>query len=482
MTATMEVTPPPVRTGRQGLRAGAIGALSVGVMAAAFAAPSTSIFFNSPFVASFAGKAMVAAFLFSAIVIGLVALNIAAFSTKLPSSGYAYTYVSHGLGSEAGFVSAWMTLLVFIGTPIILPPVFGTTMRDLVDSLIGVSIPWEIFAVALLVLVGTLAVVGISDSLKVGGVFVVIELGAVTAFAIYMLIKSPHAQSPASLTPTSAPSLGGFAVAMIFGILSFQGFESAATLGEETRDSTRSVARALLGAILVLGIFYIVASYGAIVGWGSGDVSGYGESASPFIELAHRYAGSWLADVFSAVVGAGLLAGTIAGTNACARMLFAMGRDRVLPGWLSTTSARTQTPIAAVLLVVTGGGVLGIAVAAAWTPTKLWGFMGSIISLGAILVYILVSAGVAPFFAREHRSELSLLRHVGIPAVAVAALTVPLWIKNGLLWPAPAHPYNLVPYLTLSWLAIGVAIVLYLRVRRPADLRSAGRIVLDPTP
>jgi amino acid transporter len=409
-----------------------------------------------------------------------VAFNIAAFATKLPSSGYAYTYVSHGLGAEAGFVSAWMTLLVFIGTPIILPPVFGTTMSTLTDNLIGVSIPWQIFAVLLLGLVGTLAVLGISDSLKVGGVFVVVELTAVTAFAIYMLIKSPHAQSPASLSPTSAPSLGGFAVAMIFGILSFQGFESAATLGEETRDSTRSVARALLGAILVLGIFYTVASYGATVGWGSEHLTSYGESSSPFVALAHRYAGSWLADIFSAVVGAGLLAGTIAGTNACARMLFAMGRDRVLPHWLSRTNPRTHTPVPASLLVVIGGGTLGIAIAGAWTPTKLWGFMGSIISLGAILVYIMVSAGVIPFFSREHRSELSVLRHMAVPAIAVAVLTVPLWIKHGLLWPAPAYPYNLVPYLTLCWLAIGVAIVLYLRARRPAALKSAARQLAEP--
>jgi amino acid transporter len=469
----------PVPSTRTGLRAGAIGALSVGVMAAAFAAPSTSMFFNSPFVASFAGKAVVAAFLLSAVAIGLVALNIAAFAAKLPSSGYAYTYVSHGLGTGAGFVSAWMTLLVFVGTPIILPPVFGVTISDLVDNLIGVDIPWEIYAVLLLALVGTLAVLGISDSLKVGAVFVVIELTVVTAFAVYMVIDTPHAQSPSSLSPSSAPSLGGFAVAMIFGILSFQGFESAATLGEETRDSTRSVARALVGAIIVLGLFYTVASYGATVGWGANDASGYGESASPMIELANSYAGAWLADVFSAVVGAGLLAGTIAGTNACARMLFAMGRDRVLPRWLSRTDARTQTPVTASLLVVAGGGALGVVLAAAWTPTKLWGFMGSIISLGAILVYIMVSAGLIPFFAREHRHELSVLRHVAVPVVAVAVLTVPLWVKNGLLWPVPDYPYNLVPYLVLAWLAIGVAIVAYLRARRPADLASAGRIVLE---
>lgn len=62
-------------------------------------------------------------------------------------------------------------------------------------------IHWAILAVALLALVGVLAVLGISDSLKVGGVFVAFELAAVLIFAMYMVFKSPHGQAPSAFSP-----------------------------------------------------------------------------------------------------------------------------------------------------------------------------------------------------------------------------------------------------------------------------------------
>jgi amino acid transporter len=468
-----------------GLRAGAIGGLAAGVMAAAFSAPSTSMFFNSPFAALHAGKAMTAAFLVSAIAIGFVAFNIASFSSKLPSSGYAYTFVSHGLGPKAGFVSAWMTLLVFIGTPIIVPPYFGTTLSSLIASLTGVHIHWAILALLLLAFVGTLAVLGISDSLKVSAVFVVIELAAVAAFAVYMIVKTPHGQAPSAFSPTSAPSIGAFALAMIFCILSFQGFESAATLGEETSHARVTVPRALLGAIVVTGLFYTFTSYAAVVGWGAADMDKYAadtSNASPWITLAHTYAGSWLADVFAAVVAAGLLAGTIAGVNASARMLFAMGREGVLPSALGVANPRTRTPVYAALVAVIIGGLGGVIAGLVWTPLQVWGFFGSIIGLGAVIVYIMVSLGVIPFFRREHPQEFSVLKHLAVPVVAIAILLVPLLIKNGLIWPLPPWPYNLVPYLTAAWLVVGAIIVAFLQAKRPERLQRAGRIVVDDDP
>src|SRR5437588_6685053 len=74
------------------LRAGAIGAFAVAVMSMAFAAPSVSMFFNSPFVASNAGKAMPVAFLISGIAVLFVAWNIASFAKKIPTSGYAFSF------------------------------------------------------------------------------------------------------------------------------------------------------------------------------------------------------------------------------------------------------------------------------------------------------------------------------------------------------------------------------------------------------
>jgi amino acid transporter len=295
-------------------------------------------------------------------------------------------------------------------------------------------------------------------------------------------VKTPHGQAPSAFSPTRAPSVGAFAIAMIFCILSFQGFESAATLGEETTDPRVRVPRALLGAIVVTGLFYTFTSYGAVVGWGSGAMDKYAadtSNASPWITLAQNYAGSWLADIFSAVVAAGLLAGTIAGVNASARMLYAMGREGVLPSGLGVASSKTRTPVVASMVAVVFGGLAGVMSGLIWSPSEVWGFFGSIIGLGAVFVYIMVSIAVVPYFRREHPLEFSPIKHVLVPLLAVAILLMPLLIKNGLIWPLPPWPYNLVPYLAVAWLLGGALIVGYLQARRPEQLAAAGRIVVD---
>lgn len=68
---------------------------------------------------------------------------------------------------------------------------------------------------------------------------------------------------------------------MSFCILSFQGFESAATLGEETSRSRITVPRALIGAIVVTGLFYTFTSYAAVVGWGSNAMDKYASDTTP---------------------------------------------------------------------------------------------------------------------------------------------------------------------------------------------------------
>jgi amino acid transporter len=466
---------PPAR-----LRAGALGAVAVGIMAIAFEAPSVSVFFNSPFAAASAQRGLPFAYILSSVAIGLVGWVIASFARKLPTSGYAFTFVSSGIGVPAGFVSGWMTLMAFAATPLIVPPAFGVTFSDLLNRLIGVKIPWVVLSLALLIAVGALVVLGIRQSLRAGAVFLAFELTVILGFALYMVVHGgPEGQAPASLLPSAAPSYGSLGLALVFGILSFQGFESAATLGEETRDAKRRVPLAVMSAVLVTGVFYTFVAYAATVGWGPSKMAGFGSDGAPFTTLAQRYGGSWLASLLDGVVCAGLVAVTIAATNGAARVLYSLGRERLLHSRLGEVNPRTQTPSTAALtiLVCFGGG--GTAFAAAWDPLKAWGFFGTVQALSAIVVYILVSIACMRYFRSRHPDEFSVLGHVVVPLVAIGVLLLPVVLKGGLLWPAPAYPFNLPPYVALAWLAIAVAIVTYLRTRRPDALERAGRAFSD---
>jgi amino acid transporter len=463
-----------------GLRAGALGAIAVGVMAVAFEAPSVSVFFNSPFAAASAKSGLPAAFVLASIAIALVGWNIVSFARKLPTSGYAYTFVSNGLGSRMGFIAGWMTLMAFAATPLIVPPAFGVTFSDLVNRLTGVRIPWVILSLALLVGVGTLVIIGIRQSLRVGAAFLAFEVTVLTGFAVYMVINGgPQGNDPSTLLPSAAPSFGSLGLALVFGILSFQGFESAATLGEETREAKKRVPLAVMSAVAATGVFYTFVAYASTIGWGPSKMAGFASSGTPLTTLALHYGGTWLADLLDGVVSAGLVAVTIAATNGAARVLYALGRERLLPPALGVISPRTQTPWVASLaiLVLFGGG--GTILAAAWDPLKAWGFFGTVQALSAIAVYMFVSVACIRFFWTRHRDEFSFLSHLLVPVVAIGVLLLPLVLKGGLIWPAPSYPFNLPPYITLIWLVVAVAIMAFLIKRRPEALERAGRAFTD---
>jgi amino acid transporter len=482
-----EVASPPGQRGqesgrpRAALRAGAIGAVAAGIITVAYEAPSVSMFFNSPFAALHAGKAMPATFLISSIIILLVALNISAFAKKLPTSGFAYTFVSSAFSTRWGFVAAWMAVFTFAVTPMINIPYFGVTISDLIYNLGGPRISWTVGAVFLIAVVAYLGVAGISQSAKVGAIFLTFEVCVLTVFAVYMVAKGgAHGQVPSTLSPTAAPSIGAFAVGMIFAVLSFQGFESAATLGEETKQARRYIPLALISAVAATAVFYTFVTYAATIGWGANRMQSYATaSGTPFTQLATTYAGSWLADLLDAVVAAGIFAVVIASVSAAARVLFALGREGLLPRVLGRAHSTRQTPWAATLLVSAGAGGIGTIYGVLWNPTQVWGFLGSSQAISALVVYIFVSLGVINFYWRRHRSEFAWFRHGVIPIVATVAMIVPLVIRGGLVWPAPAYPFNLPPYIVLAWLIIAVVIVAAISRRDPSKLERAGKLMSE---
>ena len=91
--------------------------------------------------------------------------------------------------------------------------------------------------------------------------------------------------------------MSGIGFGMLWGILMFVGFESAGTLGEETRNPRRTVPRALLFAVLSIGIVYVLSGYAAAIGFGENHVNALSTDASPWTTLATRFWGAdgvWL--------------------------------------------------------------------------------------------------------------------------------------------------------------------------------------------
>jgi len=141
-------------------------------------------------------------------------------------------------------------------------------------------------------------------------------------------------------TPLSTLFLG-----VVFGFLSFAGFEAASTLGEETKQPNRDIPRAILGVAIFGGIYFVVVTAVESMGFGTSaaGVKAFINSPSLIGDLGTAYVSSWIGIItLGAMVSAFSCA--LACTVGSARLIFALGRDGILPGSLGHVSPSRRTP------------------------------------------------------------------------------------------------------------------------------------------
>lgn len=459
------------------LKRNSITALQAMVISVAFAAPAVSMFFNTSVAVGFTGAALPFVFLVSTLAIALLANSLAEFSRKVPSSGYAYSFVSRTFGPKPGFMASWTTVICFQMATVIGPPVFGFWTSSLLHSLLGINIPWVALAIFLLLVIWGATVAGIRESVQVDLVFLAIEVIVVAGFALDIIFRGgAHGNDLATLLPTSALSVSGMLFGMVYGILSFQGFESATTLGEEAKEPKRAIPRALYGAIILTGFFYVLVSYAATIGFGAGDMKAYAGDASPFLTLAHRFGGSTMVTMIGIIAIVGLISNSIAALNAGARVYFSMARESMLPQKLAAVHSTRQTPYGSLTANVIIAGVVGIAFGLLWGPMTVWGVFGGVIGVSAILLYITINISLGFLYARQYRSEFRVLRHVIWPVLSTLLFLLPLYSS---VWPVPPYPYNLVPYILFAWIIVGAIYLRFLNRRHPDLVARAGQVMAD---
>jgi amino acid transporter len=260
----------------------------------------------------------------------------------------------------------------------------------------------------------------------------------------------------------------------VFGILSFIGFDAAATLGEETRDARRNVPLAVGGTLVVCGLFYLV----TISALATGDLT----DPNPFLALARTHA-PWLEHAVALCAVGCLFSCYLAIHNTTARILFAMGRDRVLPGALGRVHPRWQSPHVAVcaqgLLTLAIGLPLGFWIGPG--PAGAYGFTGAIGAVAIILVWMLGGIALVRYSVRE--GNCRPVRSVVLPLVGVLALVYPLWATvDADDSPGQAYRSYWVPAVVLAWLILGAVAFGCIRWKAPHKLAAIGSSLADDVP
>ncbi len=160
----------------------------------------------------------------------------------------------------------------------------------------------------------------------------VFEMAVFSVLAIWLIIKAGNRNTLSAFSPNNgnANGWGLIFAAMIYGVLAFAGFESAAFLAEEAREPRRAVRRAAVGSVVVIGIFWTLAMYAGVVYWGPHNITlgrylfvAY-NSGDPWDGIAHVvWGGAWVLALI--VVLNSTWASLIGEVNAGSRLAFALG-------------------------------------------------------------------------------------------------------------------------------------------------------------
>jgi amino acid transporter len=465
------------------LQANAIGLPGVLFQSITTMAPASAVAFSLGAAIPFAGGALPLAVLIGLVVCSLIAFNIGSFARFLPSAGGYFTYVSRGLGVQAGWMTGWLFSLTYLLIVplqlLVLGPVADSFVQQYFHFTFG-TVGWAVWAMIFAVIIFALTYCGIKLSADTSVVLGCIEISVFVLLAIWLIATAGSGNTAAAFNPASSlePGLGGWQGilhGMIFAFLAFAGFESSAPLAEEAHNPRRTVPRAILLAAVSIGIFYVFCSYAGVVGWGFNKIASYPNNPDPWGTMASRVWGVFSFIVILAILNSAL-ANANAGVNAASRVLYAMGRTRTLPAPLAQINRRFRTPGIAIIFTMLVGILFTLWPGFVYGPSTAFGLLGTIITILILVVYMATCLAVPFFYWREHRDIFSVLRHIILPLIPFVVLIFPIYAQ---FVPAPSPPYNLGAPICAAWFVLGLIIVAILSFAAPNALKNSSKVYLE---
>src|SRR6478609_41030 len=465
------------------LRRNAVGLTGAVIMSAAIMGPAVSTFFNPQFSMPFSGEATPFVYLACLIAILIAASGIVELAREFPSAGAFYTYVTRGLGPRAGFVTGGLMFVAYA----LLPPaevgLIGSYLQSTLRTELDVNVPWWIIGLVPAGLMVFLAFEGIRSSLRTALILFSIEVAIVLLLA-FIIVGHGGADGLTlhPLTPAASPhGFSGLTTGFVFAALSFVGFEAATTLGDETREPKRIVPKAVLLSVLAVGGLYVFCVWAEVVGLGANTANTLDGSATPWNDLAGTYA-SWMKWPVIIASVSSMFAVMINSSNGIVRILNTMGREGLLPKPLAFIDPKRLTPSNAVfatgLFTVVTALIVGTISGGLGNPaggSNVYGYLGFLLTLGILPVYVLTNLAAARYFLRAGRFRV--IRH-GVLPIGGAALMVALLV--GQIVEQTTKPYTWFPWVIVAWVVLATAGACWLASARPRQFAGAGALLDEP--
>ena len=439
--------------------------------------------------ATMAGPAVIVSFLIASVVCLLAALSYAELSSTLPTAGSVYTFAYVAFGELWAWIVGWALVLELVVAAALVSRVWAAYFATTLDgfdvavptfvaehSSVGTGTGWIaailVFVLALLVMVGTKLsgrVLATIVAVKLTAVVLVIAVGARHVDSGNYTPFVPDVDSGAGARGTVLQSiLGGsgdaFGIVGIFTaagviVFAFIGFDLIATASEDARNPRRSVPRAMLWSIAIVTALY-VAMAAVLVG-----LKPYGDlnTNAPVSDALRGVGPGWSGDVINVGALFGLTTVVLVVLIAQSRVLFAMGRDGLLPRGLARIGAGSSPSRAAL--------VAGLAAAAlALDPGT--ANREQLLVLGTLFAFAFCAVGVI----RLRKSQPDLERGFRVPLVPfvpILSLLATIWLSLSLTW-STWRNFGL-------WMVVGVVVYLVYG-RRHSALGNREQLPPEPEP
>jgi amino acid transporter len=470
------IVPGSSTTPHEGLKKGSIGLGGALMQSIAQISPTLGVFYTIQFTTSQAGISAPLTYLAAFLVCLVVAVPMLGLARHLPSAGGFYTYVSAGIGPKSGFMTGWLYAISVTVVPAALAAFTGAVIQDELNSKFGFNAPWWIYSIVILAICFFCAYRGLVLSVRFLLVMTCFEMIVGIGLALTgVLHPGAGGVNLDGFNPIHISNGSGFFLAVVLSIFAFTGFESAAAVAQESRNPRRIVPRAIFGSLLIVGVFYVVTSWGLQIGWGTDKLAELAGSANaPAFVLADRLWNGASLIVLIALINSGLGV-CIACTTSATRTIYGISRTGALPVFFTRVQPKHRTPITAVIVQSLIAFVVCLGVGIPIGPLNLFNVLGTTGTFIYIPIFILMNIAAFLYFRKVHPEEFNVWAFVVAPIVSTASL---LAIAYYSLVPLPAFPVVLAPFIAITYALIGVIILVArnLRPGKTAWMARAGEL------
>ncbi|MBO1901596.1 APC family permease [Leucobacter weissii] len=366
-------------------------------------------------IASETGGASASAYLIALIAMLFTANSYGRMARAYPVAGSAYTYVRRTIDGRVGFMVGWAILLDYLFLPMVIWLIGGSYLQAQFPG-----IPMPVWILGFILITSALNIIGIKVADRTNLVlmtFQILVIAFFVALSIAQVVRADGAGGLISASPFVGIDAGfaGIAGGAAIAAYSFLGFDAVTTLTEETVEPRKTVPKAIMLVALIGGGIFVVVSYATQLVHPGGV---FENSDAAAFEIAVAIGGNLFGAVFLAALVIAQFTSGLAAQAAGSRLLYAMGRDGVLPRrFFGAVNPRFRTPVLSILAIALVGLIATFMDVATST---------SFINFGAFIAFIMVNLSVVVHWAKARRRGESLhpVPYLVFPVIGMIVIAV----------------------------------------------------------